>query len=139
MVAHLWVNIIVVPWHHLVEHRFAGLNQDSESAALVIPHEARPASKCRCHHHASPAKSRPVCDSRGKNSEQPADEGPLPAAPHHTDDCQVCQVLGQAFTSCTHPELQLAAKRLEFAPPVSAVQPLLGTLIEPVSRGPPSA
>ena len=131
MITHVWVNLVVAPWHHLVEHRLAAIQQASD--VTVSQDELKPASKCRCHHHgAAKPQALDVC---GTTVPKPDHD---PVAPHHSDDCQVCQVLTQAFVSSELPALELAPEKIEFAPSASAVQPWLGSLLEPVSRGPPA-
>lgn len=126
IVTHLWVNLIVAPWHHLVDHRLPSLQSRAESESTELK-----SAKCSCRHHAHKG-----CDDADSSSPT----SPAPAAPHHdADDCQVCHVLAQAFMSSEHPAQDAAPERLEFSPPESAVQPWLEPALDPVSRGPPTA
>lgn len=129
MVTHLWVTMVVAPWHHLVEHRLAALEPASETET------SSPLRSCSCRHHSHQTKSLPICDEPIAKHSGP---GETPAAPADHDDCPICQVLTQHFTTAELPLLAVTPERMEFSPPVSAVQPLLGASIEPVSRGPPA-
>jgi hypothetical protein len=119
LATHLWVSMVVAPWHHLVAHRLPAATQDDE----------RPVAKhCSCGHH------HPVCESRTGSSDHRT-----PAAPDgHDEECPVCQVLTQSAQASAVATLVPSHERIEFSPPVSAVQPLLGASIDPVSRGPPA-
>jgi hypothetical protein len=123
LATHLWVSMVVAPWHQLAHHRFSGGNAAALDDAKVA------VKQCGCGHH------HPVCDPR-----LPASNHQVPAAPHHDhDDCLICQVMAQAVAPTDLATLELSPERIEFSPPVCAVQPLLGALIDPVSRGPPAA
>lgn len=126
MVTHLWVNLIVAPWHHLVEHRLSAVATEAGSGSIQLK-----SSKCQCRHHAHPE-----CDDTA--SADPSKK--LPSAPHHdAENCQVCHVLAQAFLSTAHPTLEAAPERVEFMPPESVVQLSLEPTRDPASRGPPTA
>lgn len=127
IVTHLWVNLVVAPWHHLVEHRLPSLQSAASSESTELK-----SSKCSCRHHAHKGCDDATVTDR---SSQPT---PVPAAPHHdADECQICHVLAQAFMSSAHPVQHAAPERLEFSPPESAVQLWLESTLDPVSRGPP--
>lgn len=132
MVTHLWVTMVVAPWHHLVEHRYVITEPDFKTEP------AQPASSCRCRHHAHRAKVAPACDVPVSDASESSDGQSPPASPHRHDDCQICQVLTQQFTTLELPRPVVAQERIQFSAPVSAVQPMLGALIDPVSRGPPA-
>lgn len=126
VVTHLWVTMVVAPWHQLVAHRlpYANARQDSE---------ASPSHKsCRCRHHSVPVDT-PACDRPSKGPQ----DGSPPTPSHHHDDCPICQVLAQPFAPFGQTELSHCGERVESSCPVSAVRPSLEPLREPVSRGPP--
>lgn len=139
VITHLWVSLIVAPWHHLVEHRLGAISESTETNQAVAAETEQPVRRhsCRCRHHASKTAELPVCESPVRTEESP--DSQTPAAPEHHDDCLVCQILAQQFTSVELPALVLAPERMEFSPPVSSVQPWLGLQMDPVSRGPPVA
>lgn len=123
LATHLWVSMVVAPWHQLAAHRLSGSGAaGQDDAKTAIKH-------CGCGHH------HPVCNPKAGSSDQPAPATP----PHDHDDCLICQVLAQPISATKVATLELSPERIEFSPPVSAVQPLLGASIDPVSRGPPTA
>lgn len=132
IVTHLWVTMVVAPWHHLVEHRLVATNTDTDAETRL----AQPVSGCRCHAHRT--KAVPACSEPVTAAADSSDGQSPPASPHRHDDCQVCQVLTQQFTTLELPRPVVAQERIQLSPPVSAVQPMLGALIDPVSRGPPA-
>lgn len=122
LVTHLWVSMVVAPWHHLTAHRLPGL-------VAAASEDAKTAVKpCGCGHH------HPVCETQ-----LPGSDESVPAAPHDHDDCLICQALAQPVSTPEMAALELSPDRIEFSPPVFTVQPLLGASIDPVSRGPPTA
>jgi hypothetical protein len=139
VITQLWVSLIVAPWHHLVEHRLVAVPESPGAKQVVVGETEQPVRRhsCRCRHHAHRATELPVCESPVRAEESP--DTPTPAAPEHHDDCLVCQILAQQFTSVELPALVLSPERMEFSPPASSVQPWLGLQMDPVSRGPPAA
>lgn len=126
----MWVSMIVAPWHHLVEHRLpAAVTETKTAESSAVPVQ----KTCRCHRHqhCQPAKK--------ELAGQPGPAESAPLAPHDADDCPVCQVLTQAVVTVDLPTPTVTTESVEFPPLVSAVRPSLGLLLEPVSRGPPSA
>jgi len=132
MLTHMWVSIVVAPLHHMVEHRLAVSEPDSKTDATLS------ANNCRCQHRAHRTKTVPTCDIPLSEAANSSDGEPTPTTPHNHDACQICQVLAQQFTTLELPRPVVALEQVEFSPPVSAVQPMLGSLIDPVSRGPPA-
>lgn len=123
LATHLWVSMVVAPWHHLVAHRGSAENAAADDTLVSGKH-------CHCRHHKHCA---PTQDAAAAN------ENSAPLAPDHEDDCSICQVLAQPVSCPSVPTPVVTPERLEFSPPVSSVQPLLGSTIDPVSRGPPTA
>lgn len=125
MVTHIWVNLIVAPWHHLVAHQLPA----AHSHASAHDHAER-VERCHCHHH---AHCKPT--TTASNSDQHSSQ--VPMAPHDDDSCPVCHVLMQSFAQIEIPPVLPTREAREQNPPVLVVQPSLGALIDPVSRGPP--
>jgi hypothetical protein len=127
VVTHVWASLIVAPWHQLVAHRLPTLEPTTQQESSPPP-----TKRFRCGHHAQ-------CTPPAANSERGKSSENVPLTPDDEDNCSICQVLAQPYS---HPEIPvpvLTRQFREFSPPVSAVQPLLGCLIDPVSRGPPAA
>lgn len=129
MLTHIWVSMIVAPWHHLVAHRLSATQVESKTDTLLVVSSTH----CHCRHHSHQTKVRP-CQGVKSKSDHPA----APATPDHHDDCPVCQVLAQQFDAIETVAPLTATESVVFPPPASAIQPLLGCLFEPVSRGPPA-
>ncbi|MFO0919139.1 MAG: hypothetical protein U0872_12590 [Planctomycetaceae bacterium] len=128
LTAHLWVSMVIAPWHRLTEHRLvAGEPAANQSAQLE---EIKAVRGCACHRHSHQTQPCAPADSRGNSSESPV---------HDHDNCEVCQVLSQHYQPVDVPAPQLAPERTDFSRTVVLVQPLLGCLTDPVSRGPPAA
>ncbi|WP_157605409.1 DUF2946 family protein [Schlesneria paludicola] len=123
MVAHIWVNLIVAPWHHLVAHQLPAAHAGDHDRASRVEH-------CHCHHH---VHCKPA--STATRSDQQSSQ--VPMAPHDDDSCPVCHVLTQSFAQIEIPPVLPTRESREQTPPVFVIQPSLGALIDPVSRGPP--
>lgn len=127
LASHLWVSMVVAPWHHLVAHRGTASEAiNAEGSSPTIKH-------CHCRHHSHCASPKTKSDASQKSDSS----SPL-TSEHDEDSCPVCQVLAQLLCCPQVPAPAVALERLEFSPPETTVQPLLGSLIDPVSRGPPA-
>lgn len=130
LTTHLWVSMVVAPWHRLVEHHATVAEPAAEKSAT--PSEIKAQRGCRCKHHRCAAPTENTVAREGSTPES------VPAIPDH-DDCEVCQILAQCYVAVDLPVPELAWERVEFRQLETVVQPLLGCLTDPVSRGPPVA
>ena len=126
-ITHLWVSLIVAPWHQMVAHRPAS------AASGSTPHQASSSSKCShcCDHKHGAAKSPCAGGPEHSRSHSPSEHG-------NHNDCPVCQVIGQLLASAEISAPALLLERVEFSQPPLELRPLSVISIEPTSRGPPS-
>lgn len=126
---YVWVALVVAPWHQLSAHvlpiaKSVG-NHDSLSTV----------KRCHCRHHARGNSSALACDGRhtSKSSQESDDH-----SPNDEHGCSVCQILAQPFVHLDVADPTPTWVHMEFCLSDSVIQPLLGALIDPVSRGPPT-
>ena len=135
LTTHLWVSMVVAPWHRLTEHYLAVVEPTENPAAEAA--EIKAVRGCHCHGHSHRHAHR--VDACAVNTGSPANGSESPSPVHNHDDCEVCQILAQHYQPVDVSAPQLTPERVDFFQPVVCVQPLLGCLTEPVSRGPPAA
>ena len=123
---HLWVNLVVVPLHHLVAHRLPAVTSSEQEVSSPVHH-------CSCRHHAN-------CGPNSQPASQTAQSSPNdPLSPDDADDCPICQIFTQPIAPLGVPAPILSPERFEFSAPIVAIQSVSGVLFDPVSRGPPLA
>ena len=124
VVTHVWVSLIVAPWHQLEAHLLP--------AVTVVRDALRPGNSCGCHHHACRRGPVATANDRGESPAQ------APAAPEHDDDCSICQMVAQPFAAIGEPPAVAYCERQEGICCRTAPRILSRFVCRPVSRGPPS-
>ena len=125
LVVHAWINLVFAPWHQLVEHQLPA--KAATKLRIVTTSERR----CGCGHTHCKLPRKATSDSKSVPPREPI-------TPDDHDECSVCQILAQPQTQLQTPIPFTTAERVEFVFQVSAIQPLLGSVIAEVSRGPPT-
>jgi hypothetical protein len=120
---HVWVSLIVAPWHQLDEHLLPAVTGVRECSASPL------VKRCSCGHHAR--------DHR--NSTTTGDKAPpqVPHSPDHDGHCPLCHVLSQPIASVVEIPTVAYCELTEALAATPAPQSSARFLCRPVSRGPP--
>ncbi|MDB5342915.1 MAG: hypothetical protein JWP89_1292 [Schlesneria sp.] len=123
--AHVWVTLIVAPWHQLDEHVLpaaTGVRECGDSPLV---------KRCSCGHHSYDRSSTATGDSKEQAPAQ------TPHAPDHDEHCPLCHVLSQPFASIVESPTVAYCELTEVLVATPAPQSSARFLCRPVSRGPP--
>jgi hypothetical protein len=125
VVAHVWVMLIVAPWHQLDEHVLPAATGVRESGTTPL------VKRCSCGHHVCDGGSTTANDSKEQVPAQP------PHAPDHDEHCPLCHVLAQPFASIIESPAVAYCELTEVLAATTGPQSSARFLCRPVSRGPP--
>lgn len=122
---HVWVTLIVAPWHQLDEHVLPAATGVRESSDPPL------VKRCSCGHHS--------CDRNSTTTGDPKDQAPtqVPHSPDHDEHCPLCHVLSQPFASIVESPTVAYCELTEVLVATPAPQSSARFLCRPVSRGPP--
>jgi hypothetical protein len=121
VVTHVWVTLIVAPWHQLDEHVLPAVTGVRECNDTPL------AKRCSCSHHSCDRNSSATDDSKEQ----------APHAPDHDEHCPLCHVLSQPFASIAEAPAVAYCELSEVLVATPAPQSSARFLCRPVSRGPP--
>lgn len=120
--AHVWVTLIVAPWHQLDEHVLPVATGVRECGDAPL------AKRCSCSHRSCNRNLSATGDSKEQVPAQ---------APDHDEHCPLCHVLSQPFALIVEP-LEVAYCQLnEVLATTAAPQSSARFLCRPIPRGPP--